>query len=64
MAWVLLFVVIILIIFVPQFWTQHILTKYSQERSDFPGTGGEFAQHLIRQQATPAKRLCAYLSKI
>lgn len=51
MAWVLLFVVIILIIFVPQFWTQHILTKYSQERSDFPGTGGEFAQHLIRQQA-------------
>lgn len=51
MAWVLLFVVIILIIFVPQFWTRHILTKYSQNRSDFPGTGGEFAQHLIRQQA-------------
>lgn len=51
MAWVLLFVVIILIIFVPQFWTRHILSKYSQERSDFPGTGGEFAQHLIRQQA-------------
>ncbi len=35
------------IIFVPQFWVKHIIAKHGVDRSDFPGTGGELAEHLI-----------------
>ena len=38
---------LVIIVFVPQFWAKRILTKYSHNRDDFPGTGGEFAQHLL-----------------
>lgn len=51
MVWILGFIIILVIILGPQLWTRHILKKYSQPRADFPGTGGEFAQHLIKQQA-------------
>lgn len=51
MIWVVIFLVILALILIPQWWTQHILKKHSKERSDFPGTGGEFAQHLIKKEA-------------
>ncbi|MEO1066569.1 MAG: zinc metallopeptidase [Pseudomonadota bacterium] len=35
------------VIFLPQYWVRHVIRKYSTPRSDFPGTGGELAQHLI-----------------
>ncbi|MEM8988305.1 MAG: zinc metallopeptidase [Pseudomonadota bacterium] len=31
----------------PSFWAQSILKKYAAPRPDFPGTGGEFARHLL-----------------
>lgn len=47
----LLFVVGVLsvgaIIFIPQYWVKHVITKHGKERNDFPGTGGELAEHLI-----------------
>lgn len=49
MIWILLFIALLLLLVVPQFWTQRILKKYSAPRSDFPGTGGELAQHLINK---------------
>ena len=49
MLWIVLFLVIIAVIFLPQLWVQRVLKKHSNIRSDFPGTGGEFAQHLIKQ---------------
>jgi Zn-dependent membrane protease YugP len=49
MLWLFVFIAVIACIFLPQYWTQHILKKHSIERPDFPGTGGEFAQHLIKQ---------------
>lgn len=49
MLWLIVFIAVIACIFLPQYWTQNILKKHSIERSDFPGTGGEFAQHLIKQ---------------
>ncbi len=49
MLWIVLFIVIIAVIFLPQLWVQRVLKKHSNIRSDFPGTGGEFAQHLIKQ---------------
>lgn len=47
MFWIVIFLLALLLLVGPQFWTQHILKKYSAPRNDFPGTGGELAQHLI-----------------
>lgn len=49
MIWIVVFIVIIAIVFLPQLWVKRVLKKYSAPRSDFPGTGGELAQHLIKQ---------------
>lgn len=35
------------IIFLPQYWVKHVINKHGVSREDFPGTGGELAQHLI-----------------
>lgn len=51
MIWIILIVALVALMFIPQWWTKRILHKYSAPRSDFPGTGGELAQHLIKQQA-------------
>ncbi len=31
----------------PQMWVKGVLKRHSVERADFPGTGGEFARHLL-----------------
>jgi Zn-dependent membrane protease YugP len=46
---ILLLIIIIILIFGPQWWAKHVLEKYSIHREDFPGTGGELAQHLLKQ---------------
>lgn len=33
--------------FLPQMWVKGVLKKHSAQRTDFPGTGGEFARHLL-----------------
>jgi Zn-dependent membrane protease YugP len=33
--------------FLPQMWVKRVIARHSIERSDFPGTGGEFARHLL-----------------
>lgn len=35
------------LIFGPQLWIRHTMSKYALERPDFPGTGGELARHLL-----------------
>ena len=35
------------LIFGPQLWVRHALRRHAVERSDFPGTGGELARHLL-----------------
>lgn len=37
------------LIFGPQYWVKHVIKKHSVARSDFPGTGGELAQHLLQE---------------
>ena len=32
---------------VPSFWVKRVLKQHAVERSDFPGTGGEFARHIL-----------------
>jgi len=31
----------------PQFWVKRVIDAHSAERNDFPGSGGEFARHLL-----------------
>jgi uncharacterized protein len=31
----------------PQMWVRRVITRHSSDRPDFPGTGGEFARHLL-----------------
>ena len=38
---------ILLLAFVPQMWITGVLKKHQAERADFPGTGGEFARHIL-----------------
>lgn len=33
--------------FGPTFWVRRIMSRHGADRSDFPGTGGEFARHLL-----------------
>ena len=36
-----------LIIFGPGLWVKHVMNTHREDRSDFPGTGGELARHLL-----------------
>ena len=31
----------------PQMWVRKTIARHSRERPDFPGTGGEFARHIL-----------------
>jgi len=42
-------ILILAIIFGPQYWVNHVLKKYSQHQDHFPGTGGELAEHLVKE---------------
>jgi len=33
----------------PQLWVRAVLARHSADRPDFPGTGGQFARHLLDQ---------------
>ncbi len=39
--------VILALAILPQMWVRRVIDAHSQERADFPGTGGEFARHLL-----------------
>lgn len=46
---ILLILVLLALLIGPFFWVRYVLKKYSKERSDLPGTGGELATHLIKR---------------
>jgi uncharacterized protein len=46
---VLVLILLVIIIFLPQFWVQRVIKQYSQTIDELPGTGGELAQHLINR---------------
>lgn len=46
---VILLIFILLLLVGPQFWAQWVLRRHSRPRDDFPGSGSEFAQHLINR---------------
>jgi Zn-dependent membrane protease YugP len=50
MIWILVFILLLAIFLLPQWWVGRVLKRHSKSREDFPGTGGELAQHLIKVQ--------------
>ena len=48
MPYLLIFLVLLALFFLPQAWVRHIMARYNQdEEANFPGTGGELARHLL-----------------
>jgi len=44
----LLFLAVVLgLAVLPQMWVRRVIARHSVDRPDFPGTGGEFARHLL-----------------
>lgn len=41
-------ILLVILLFVPSFWARSILARHSADREDIPGTGGELAQHLLK----------------
>ena len=49
----LLVIIVGIVIFGPQLWTRRVFAQYSEPRSDYPGTGGELARHLLNRLDMP-----------
>jgi len=48
MIYILFLGLFLLLIYGPQFWVQSVLGRYNRKvEKNFPGTGGEFARHLL-----------------
>jgi len=44
---------LLLLLFGPNLWVKAVLRRHSRPRPDFPGTGGEFARHLLTRLDVP-----------
>jgi Zn-dependent membrane protease YugP len=50
MIWILVFILLLALFLLPQWWVGRVLKRHGEERDDFPGSGGELAQHLIKTE--------------
>lgn len=41
--------ILAILVYLPSFWVRHVMSKYSKELEDLPGTGGELAAHLVKR---------------
>lgn len=39
--------ILLALVFGPSFWVRHVVAKHGADRPDLPGTGSEFARHLL-----------------
>jgi len=44
---VVIFIILLGLIFLPQWWVKAVMRRYSTHIDELPGNGSEFAQHLI-----------------
>jgi len=44
---VLALILLLALSMLPQLWVRAVMSRHSGERPDFPGTGGQFARHLL-----------------
>ncbi len=48
MTYIIFISLFLLLVYGPQFWVQWVLKRYNRkDEQNFPGTGGEFARHLL-----------------
>lgn len=48
MHYLILLIILLLFIYLPQFWVKRVLNRYNQrDETNFSGTGGELARHLL-----------------
>lgn len=53
MLFILIILAVLLLVFGPATWNRMVMRKYSYDRPDFPGTGGELARHLLDEAGLP-----------
>ena len=53
----ILIIVLLCVVFLPQFWVKYVIKKYSVTVDELPGTGGELARHLLDRFAMDEVRL-------
>ena len=41
--------IVLAVIFGPSLWVKFVMRRYSTEKPEIPGTGGELAKHLIKR---------------
>ena len=41
--------IVLAIIFGPSLWVKFVMSRYSTEKPEMPGTGGELAKHLVKR---------------
>jgi uncharacterized protein len=49
MLWLMLLAMLLLLAFGPQWWVRYVMRRYGRDLSDIPGTGGQLAEHLVRE---------------
>ena len=54
---ILVVLMLLAVVFGPQWWIGHVLRRHGGERPDFPGTGGELARHLLDEAGLFAVRV-------
>jgi Zn-dependent membrane protease YugP len=47
MLYLIIALLVILLVFGPQAWVRHEMSRHASDRPDLPGTGGELARHLL-----------------
>lgn len=40
-------VAVLAVVTLPQLWVRHVISRHGTDRPDLPGTGGEFARHML-----------------
>ena len=49
MPYLVAIILIIALVFGPQWWAGYTFRRYAKERDDIPGSGGELAEHLVKR---------------
>jgi Zn-dependent membrane protease YugP len=49
--------ILLAVLFGPQWWVRHVLARHGIERADLPGTGGELARHLLDEAGLRAVKV-------
>jgi uncharacterized protein len=48
---------LVVLLFAPQWWVRRVLARHGAERPDLPGTGGELARHLLDEAGLQAVKV-------